>query len=139
MLPGLLMAVSSTTPASPAASAPSTLRTPTTTTCRTRSECLFPLVPTCGYFYELFHHPSYSICVRQEDGFCCVQYTPCTDANSFSIDTLGMMTMAAAADTACSLDYVGIDGTFLNYLYIFFTPQSKSKSSAMVLKDESTF
>ena len=53
---------------------------------------------------------SYSICIRQEDGYCCVQYTPCADANSFSIDTMGMATMAAATDTACSLDYVGILG-----------------------------
>eukprot|EP00095_Tigriopus_kingsejongensis_P010887 maker-scaffold86_size395752-snap-gene-2.34 protein:Tk10887 transcript:maker-scaffold86_size395752-snap-gene-2.34-mRNA-1 annotation:"conserved hypothetical protein" len=28
----------------------------------------------------------YSICIRQEAGFCCVEYLPCVDVNAFSLD-----------------------------------------------------
>ena len=48
------------------------------------------------------------MCIRQESGFCCVQYQVCTDTNSFSIDS----TIAAAGnsqvDSLCTLDYVTI-------------------------------
>jgi len=51
---------------------------------------------------------AYSICLRQEEGMCCVKYKPCTDTQSFSL----FNDMAAAADTTavhgslCSKDYV---------------------------------
>ena len=39
---------------------------------------------------------------------CCIQYTPCVDANSFSIDT--MIASMSEVDSLCSLDYIGING-----------------------------
>ena len=41
---------------------------------------------------------------------CCVQYTPCTDSGSFSLDTMGGGNMMAATDAMCTLDYIGIPG-----------------------------
>eukprot|EP00095_Tigriopus_kingsejongensis_P012199 maker-scaffold1149_size94623-snap-gene-0.17 protein:Tk12199 transcript:maker-scaffold1149_size94623-snap-gene-0.17-mRNA-1 annotation:"hypothetical protein EAG_02482" len=50
----------------------------------------------------------YSICIRQEEGMCCIEYQACSDDNSFSIN--GMATDAAIQDTNClTLDYIGID------------------------------
>eukprot|EP00094_Tigriopus_californicus_P014310 TCALIF_13875-PA protein Name:"Protein of unknown function" AED:0.27 eAED:0.27 QI:14/0.75/0.8/1/1/1/5/0/209 len=52
----------------------------------------------------------YSICIRQEAGFCCIEYSLCPDANSFSIDT-NMMLMMAKVETECfSVDYITIEG-----------------------------
>ncbi|TRY80437.1 hypothetical protein TCAL_04733, partial [Tigriopus californicus] len=51
----------------------------------------------------------YSICIRQEAGFCCVEYTPCADIGSFSLDTNKML-MMAKIETECSVDYIGIEG-----------------------------
>ncbi len=54
---------------------------------------------------------SYSVCIRQELGFCCVQFVPCADvANPFTLDTMGQF-MAAATDTVCTVDFIGIAGT----------------------------
>ena len=52
----------------------------------------------------------YSICVRPEMGYCCVQYSVCSDTNSWTIyeDTTTVMT--GLTDTACSLDFIGISG-----------------------------
>ena len=49
--------------------------------------------------------------MRQEEGFCCVQYSPCADAgaSAFSLDVAGIAGMAAQ-DTSCSVDFIGIAG-----------------------------
>ncbi|XP_059097863.1 uncharacterized protein LOC131892119 [Tigriopus californicus] len=49
----------------------------------------------------------YSICVRQEAGFCCVEYFPCSDPNSFSLDT---SIVGASVGGACVKDHIGIEG-----------------------------
>lgn len=54
---------------------------------------------------------NYGICIRQEEGYCCIQYTLCSDANSFS---LTMQNAAAKLDTDCTNDYVGIAGVSAN-------------------------
>ena len=51
----------------------------------------------------------YSICVRPEMGYCCVQYSVCSDTNSWTTFKDTTIT-AGALDTSCSLDYVGIPG-----------------------------
>jgi len=53
----------------------------------------------------------YGICIRQEEGYCCIQYTLCSDANSFS---LTMLHANAKLDTDCVTDYVGIAGVSAN-------------------------
>jgi len=53
----------------------------------------------------------YGICIRQEEGYCCIQYTLCSDPNSFS---LTMLNAAAKLDTDCVTDYVGIAGVSAN-------------------------
>lgn len=65
---------------------------------------------------------SYSVCIRQEKGFCCIQYMPCTDANSFTIDTLAMM--MSETDSGCTLDYVGISGDQATMLIVPLTEWS---------------
>jgi len=50
----------------------------------------------------------YSVCIRQEAGFCCNKYSVCTDANSF---TLFINDPAAAvADSSCTNDFLLIEG-----------------------------
>merc|ERR1711981_464564 len=49
----------------------------------------------------------YSVCIRQEAGFCCNKYSVCTDANSF---TLWLGGMGAAVDAGCTADYLLIEG-----------------------------
>ena len=53
-------------------------------------------------------HFSYSICVRQEEDYCCIQYSLCSDTNSWSLDNA--IDAMAETDTECDKDYVGIDG-----------------------------
>lgn len=51
----------------------------------------------------------YSICIRQEAGFCCVQYSTCIETGSFTLSTNPVD--MALQDEACTLDYIG------NYLF----------------------
>ena len=101
----------STTPASRAGSPPSTLPPAETTTSKIRGKTAIPRARN-PYQYQSLIHCRYSACIRQECGFCCVQYTPCADVpadESFSIDT-NLATAIAQADSVCSLDYIGIPG-----------------------------
>jgi len=50
---------------------------------------------------------NYNICIRQERGYCCVQYSVCSDANSYTLDNDPAM---AKVDTNCAMDFLGIDG-----------------------------
>ena len=47
----------------------------------------------------------YSICIRQEAGFCCVQYSTCIETGSFTLSTNPVD--MALQDEACTLDYIG--------------------------------
>ena len=54
----------------------------------------------------------YSSCIRQECGYCCIQYTPCADitgTDATSLDTM-QATSVVQIDSLCSLDYIGIPG-----------------------------
>ncbi|TRY76471.1 hypothetical protein TCAL_05341, partial [Tigriopus californicus] len=56
---------------------------------------------------------NYNVCIDQEDGFCCVEYTQCTDTDSFSLST-GTSTIDTAQQkvlfgSLCSLDFVIIE------------------------------
>ncbi|XP_059084415.1 uncharacterized protein LOC131881546, partial [Tigriopus californicus] len=50
----------------------------------------------------------YSICIRQEAGMCCVEYLPCADTSSYSLE--GIPDDVNKQDSQCSKDYVGIEG-----------------------------
>ena len=52
----------------------------------------------------------YNICIRQEDGFCCVQYEVCADDNAFSISNAIPMAKQFAANCATQ-DYIEIEGS----------------------------
>jgi hypothetical protein len=54
---------------------------------------------------------SYNICVRPEAGYCCIQYSLCTDANSFTIDSASTVLLESDTATACTNDYIEIDGS----------------------------
>ena len=60
---------------------------------------------------------SYNVCIRPEDGFCCIQYQVCSDAGSFSLSS-GAIDPAIAADLVskaeadCTNDYISIPGDY---------------------------
>jgi len=51
---------------------------------------------------------TYNVCIRQEEGFCCIEYSVCDEPNSF---TLSNAIQQAMGDSACTLDYITIDGS----------------------------
>ena len=55
----------------------------------------------------MFCNFSYNVCIRQANGFSCIQYTACSDTNSFS---LSEVTIAASSmlGTACTADWLNI-------------------------------
>ena len=58
--------------------------------------------------YQVFRPHRYSVCIRQEEGFCCVQYLPCTDLNSFTLD--GGILMSMVGPATCLSDRILIPG-----------------------------
>jgi len=54
---------------------------------------------------------NYGICIRQEEGYCCIEYALCADAYSWS---LAMTVAIATTDLLCTKDYVGIAGATNN-------------------------
>eukprot|EP00095_Tigriopus_kingsejongensis_P009694 snap_masked-scaffold84_size396325-processed-gene-2.16 protein:Tk09694 transcript:snap_masked-scaffold84_size396325-processed-gene-2.16-mRNA-1 annotation:"conserved hypothetical protein" len=55
----------------------------------------------------------YAICIRQEEGMCCIEYTPCADMNSYSFNAIEADPDDGTAkqDTDCAtFDYIGIEG-----------------------------
>merc|ERR1711976_382207 len=48
------------------------------------------------------------ICIRQEAGMCCIQYSPCSDTNSCAFDN--KEDADTKIGTNCSQDYVEISG-----------------------------
>eukprot|EP00095_Tigriopus_kingsejongensis_P003833 maker-scaffold1849_size26457-snap-gene-0.3 protein:Tk03833 transcript:maker-scaffold1849_size26457-snap-gene-0.3-mRNA-1 annotation:"PREDICTED: uncharacterized protein LOC101889317" len=55
----------------------------------------------------------YSICIRAEEGMCCIEYSLCSDANSYSFDALDAnpINQESTRDAECSTkDYIGIEG-----------------------------
>jgi len=51
---------------------------------------------------------NYAICVRQEAGYCCIEYSLCSDDSSWSLANSDVD--GALQDELCTEDYVGIDG-----------------------------
>ena len=52
---------------------------------------------------------SYNICVRKEAGYCCIQYSVCSDTGSWTISQI-LAAGSLATDTICAADYVTIAG-----------------------------
>eukprot|EP00095_Tigriopus_kingsejongensis_P000866 maker-scaffold1675_size31566-snap-gene-0.5 protein:Tk00866 transcript:maker-scaffold1675_size31566-snap-gene-0.5-mRNA-1 annotation:"hypothetical protein SINV_00302" len=55
----------------------------------------------------------YAICIRQEEGMCCIEYTPCADTNSYSFNAIDAISTSQTSilDTDCAtFDYIGIEG-----------------------------
>ena len=46
----------------------------------------------------------YTICVRQESGYCCIEYSICSDTNSWTLDTDTGIDNTADLDTQCNAD-----------------------------------
>lgn len=51
-----------------------------------------------------------NICIRQAQGYCCVQYTECSATNSFSIDGYSVIADVGDIGTNCSDDWIEIPG-----------------------------
>merc|ERR1712223_693311 len=59
---------------------------------------------------------NYDICIRQEAGFCCVDYSVCDQASAFSLSTPSVATDLAtmgvgATGVACTGDHISIEGS----------------------------
>ena len=59
-----------------------------------------------SYFY------SYAICIRREEGYCCVEYSLCDGATS-SYGLSSLHASQAMQDELCTEDWVGIDGKYV--------------------------
>ena len=75
--------------------------------------------------YTHLRNQNYRICIRQEEGYCCVTYMKCTSGSyQFSLNTGASATFVLAKQgTDCSEDYVGIEGKkliFVNIVRTFF-------------------
>ena len=55
----------------------------------------------------LFWNFSYNVCIRQANGFSCIQYTACSDTNSFAISE-ATIASSSMLGTACTADWVNI-------------------------------
>ena len=54
---------------------------------------------------------SQTICVRQAQGYCCVEYKLCADqTNPFTLDRITTATIMGLVDSSCIGDYVAIPG-----------------------------
>jgi len=54
----------------------------------------------------------YSICIRQETGFCCIRFEPCPTSDSWSLDTNGVIgTGKSNVDSSCTGDFIEIEGS----------------------------
>ncbi len=68
---------------------------------------------------EAVYPSRYSICIRQAEGFCCIQYTVCPDVATQGINAQNGMTIGANAiamalsDDECTEDYIGITGEYV--------------------------
>ena len=52
---------------------------------------------------------SYDICIRGEEGYCCTQFMPCADTNSYTLDAAEDDAIAESG-TVCTNDYIDIEG-----------------------------
>ena len=109
---GPQMAACSFQPVSPADSPLSTSSTRPTTTWHRRSK-LREMLTTCSKKYASkcpfsFSQKSYSHCIKQESGFCCIQYQTCaSETNAMSLNAQETTTKV---DADCTSDYIGIPG-----------------------------
>ena len=73
----------------------------------------FGLREQCVYLTAnfLFIYFSQNICIRQEEGHCCVRYNLCSDTNSWAISFHILPTyILTSSGSRCTLDYVNISG-----------------------------
>ena len=59
------------------------------------------------YLYLFF---SYNICIRQEQGACCIKYSLCSDTYSYAIQNVAAIASAAYSGSYCSIDFIEIAG-----------------------------
>ncbi|TRY81182.1 hypothetical protein TCAL_14491 [Tigriopus californicus] len=52
---------------------------------------------------------NYQVCIRQEPGYSCIQYTVCADMTGFTLDVATIA--GAAVDTGCTSDFIEISGS----------------------------
>ena len=71
------------------------------------------------YFKIAFKY-SYNICIRQEEGYCCIRYTLCGDDRSWSLDNKDAA--KSEVGTQCSFDYLDISGASLTCTTASGTP-----------------
>ena len=53
------------------------------------------------------------VCIRQNPGFCCVQYSVCSNVDmAFTLDT---SSANALGDASCIMDFVSLESEFLSF------------------------
>merc|ERR1712226_300954 len=60
--------------------------------------------------YGHLHSQDYNICIRQEQGSCCVKYSVCSDTYPFAIQNVATIAAAAYSGSYCPLDFLEITG-----------------------------
>ena len=81
----------------------------------------------CYCFCDLFYR--YSVCIRQEEGFCCVQYLPCADIDSFTLDATGVPSIV---DAACISDWITIPGLTNGYTLLDLHPKDNNNNFYLI-------
>merc|ERR1739848_862846 len=56
------------------------------------------------------HNQDYNICIRQDAGFNCIRYTPCSDTDSFAISAA--IVSVGQLGTTCAMDWIETAGGF---------------------------
>jgi hypothetical protein len=67
-----------------------------------------------GAIFQHLAQQEYSVCIRRESGFCCVEYQVCADtifaATAFTLDQT-VLAATTATDNGCASDYIGIQAS----------------------------
>ena len=67
----------------------------------------------------MYFFPSYTVCVRRLQGFCCVQYQVC-ETGGFSLDSKSTIADSSDTGTSCTTDFIDIPGTYILYIFNLF-------------------
>jgi hypothetical protein len=70
----------------------------------------FNFAQSTSSLYGHLHSQDYNICIRQEQGACCIKYSLCDDTYSYAIQNDAAIATGAYSGSYCSLDFIEIAG-----------------------------
>jgi len=74
----------------------------------------FNFAQSTSSLYGHLHSQDYNICIRQEQGACCIKYSLCDDTYSYAIQNVALIASGAYSGSYCSLDFIEITGLTKN-------------------------